>query len=213
MKNCRDCGKEKSGTENYCLNCGLCMPSPKRQVKISGIISFVMTILGLLGTHLYISSKYDTPNVETVAVDSENIHIEFVYSDLHQLVEENETDVSDFIASFRYYFEVALNSADFSYIEDYFKTGSQIQTDYLTDIERHGAMSDGYHYDFQSTTITGVEAIDQETLLVNTAEMFYFTSDDDALIYNKTKAYTVEIQGDDYYITNIKTITSDKVAS
>jgi len=74
-------------------------------------------------------------------------------------------------------------------------------------------MTDDYSYDFQSTTITGVEAIDKETLLVNTAEMFYFTSNEDVLRYNKTKAYTVKIQGDGYYITNIKTTSSEKVAS
>ena len=176
-----------------------------------------MIILGLLAQEK--NENGALVKGETVAVDSEKGHIEFAHvqdnisSDLRQIVEDNETDVSNFIESFRYYFEVAPNSPDFSYIKDYFITGSKIQTEYLTDIERHRAMTDDYSYDFQSTTITGVEAIDKETLLVNTAEMFYFTSNEDVLRYNKTKAYTVKIQGDGYYITNIKTTSSEKVAS
>jgi len=163
---------------------------------------------------------------ETVAVESEKVHIEFAHvqekitsdrlkqreaEELRQFVEDNEMLVSDYIDSFRYNFEDALNYADFSYITDYFETGSEIQADYLADIERHGSMTDSYNYDFQSNTITGVKAIDENTLLVNTAEMFFFSSNDTVLRYNKTKAYTVKINIDQYYITKIETLASEKV--
>lgn len=165
---------------------------------------------------------------EPVAVESEKVHIEFAHvqkkitsdrlkqreaEELRQFVEDNEMLVSDYIDAFRYSFEDALNYADFSYIADYFETGSKIQADYLADIERHGAMTDYYSYEFESNTITGIKAIDENTLLVNTAEMFLFSSNDNVLRYNKTKAYTVKINMDQYYITKIETLKSEKVES
>ena len=163
---------------------------------------------------------------EPIAIDSTTVHIRFAHvqekvtaertkqleeKKREQLAESHGQAVASFVDEFRYSFESALNNADFSYIADYFPTGSQIQEDYLADIDRHSAMDEYYYYDFQSNTTTGFEIIDESTFLVTTAEMFYFDSYEDRLKYNKTKAYTVKLQNSQYYIQNIDQITSDKV--
>lgn len=161
---------------------------------------------------------------DTVKVDSDTVHIPFAHiqekvaadrakqqaaEELEQLVEEHEVPLTDFVDSFRYVFEDALNYQDFSYIADYFPTGSQVQTDYFDDIERHAALEVSYYYDFQSNSVTSVKAIDTNTFIVNTAEMFFFTSDGEEFKYNKTKAYTIKIQGDEYFIHNIEVLDSE----
>ena len=163
---------------------------------------------------------------EPMTVQTEAVHIKFAHiqekvaaertkkleaQKLQQLKEEHEYSVTALVDDFRYSFESALNSADFSYIADYFPTGSQIQEDYLADINRHYAMDNYYYYDFQSNTITGFDVIDENTFLVTTAEMFYFDSSEDRLKYNKTKAYTVKYQNSQYYIHEIDQLTSEKV--
>lgn len=130
---------------------------------------------------------------------------------LQQLKEDHESSVTAFIDEFRLSFESALNSADFSYIADYFPSGSKIQEDYLADIDRHFAMDTYYYYDFQSNTITDFKIVDENTFLVTTAEMFYFDSSEDRLKYNKTKAYRVKYQNSQYYIQEINQLASEKV--
>ena len=117
-----------------------------------------------------------------------------------------------FIDSFRDSFESALNYQDFSYIAEYFPTGSKVQNDYLADIERHQAMNDYYTYDFQSNTVTNFSVVGENTFLLTTAEMFYFSSTQDDLRYNKTKNYTVIYQNGRYYIQAIDQLTSEKTS-
>ncbi|WP_075617191.1 TcaA 3rd/4th domain-containing protein [Paenisporosarcina indica] len=163
---------------------------------------------------------------DIVKVESDTAHIKFAHiqekvatdrakqqeaEELQQLEEEHEIPLTDFIDSFRYVFEDALNYQDFSYIADYFPTGSQIQTDYFDDIERHAALEVSYYYDFQSNTITSVKAIDTNTFVVNTAEMFFFTSNEQEFKYDKTKAYTIKVQGDEYLIHSIEVLKSEFV--
>ena len=163
---------------------------------------------------------------EPLFIESDSIHIEFAHvqekvaaertKELEekkqlQLAEQHQTNIRDFIDSYRYSFEDALNYADFSYIEDYFPTGSTVQEEYLGEIKRHSSLNTSYDYDFRSNTLTGFEVIDETTFLVTTAEMFYFYSQEDSLKYNKTKSYTVTFQNDQYYITSIDQLTSDKV--
>ncbi|MEI4768822.1 hypothetical protein WAX74_04005 [Psychrobacillus sp. FJAT-51614] len=162
---------------------------------------------------------------EQVAIKSNSAHIKFAHiqdkiaSDRKKQLEievmrllknEHEENVGYYIDNFRYDFENALNSADFSYISGYFPTSSEIQSIYLKEIENHGKIDGYYDYDFQSNTITDIKAIDQNTLYVETAEVFYFYSDDEDYIYNKTKGYTVTINGDQYFITNIEQLTTEK---
>lgn len=163
---------------------------------------------------------------EPLAIKSDSVHIEFAHvqkkvaaertqklEEIKQqkLAEEHQSAITDFIDSYRYDFENSLNYADFSYIEDYFPTGSSVQDEYLNEIKRHSALNTSYNYDFHSNTVTGFKVIDETTFLITTAEMFYFYSEDDSLKYNKTKTYTVKFMNDQYYITSIDQLTSDKV--
>ncbi|MGK7376376.1 TcaA 3rd/4th domain-containing protein [Planococcus sp. 1R117A] len=163
---------------------------------------------------------------EPTKVESDTVHVQFSHIqekmaaertqeiEAHKqqlLKEEHEYSVSAYVDSFRISFESALNNADFSYIEDYFPTGSKIQEDYLADIHRHYTMGTYYYYSFQSNTITNFRVIDETTFVVTTAEMFYFDSSQDRLKYNKTKAYTVIYENGQYYIQEIDQLTSEKV--
>ena len=163
---------------------------------------------------------------EPLAIETDSAHIRFAHvqekvtaerkqqleeKQLEELAEEHGQAIASFVDEFRYSFESALNYADFSYIAAYFPTGSKIQEDYLTDINRHSAMDESYYYDFQSNTTTGIEIINENMFMVTTAEMFYFDSYEDRLKYNKTKDYTIILQNGQYYIQDINQLSSDKV--
>lgn len=163
---------------------------------------------------------------ETVAVSNANIHISFAHiqeknaatqkekqesAQLQQLVTEHETWINDLIQSFRYEFETALNYGDFSYISSFFPIGSPIQAEYMAKMENHLNSTDYYEYDFQSTTVTNIQAINQNNFQVNTSEVFYYSLNDADMIYKKTKVYTVQLgsDGSGYHITDIKELSSD----
>lgn len=164
---------------------------------------------------------------KAVSVESASAHITFAHiqekaaaaraekqeaEELQELVNSNEYEVSEYITSFRYEFESALNYGEFSYISSFFPPGSQVQADYIADINRHIAMDEYYSYDFESTIITGVEAIDNKTLQVTTDETFLFSSDEEDYQYHKTKLYTVEVLDYGYYIEDIEQLTTNKTA-
>ncbi|WP_033543911.1 TcaA 3rd/4th domain-containing protein [Planococcus sp. CAU13] len=158
-----------------------------------------------------------------ITVKSEKAHIEFAHiqekesaaraekkaeEELLTLVKNHEYYVSEFITSFRSDFEYALNYGDFSYISYYFPIGSEIQSEYIADINRHINMSEYYFYDFETTFITNVEPVNINTLRVTTEETFVFTSGLDTYQYYRTKAYTVNVQEDGYSISNIEQLTT-----
>lgn len=194
-----------------------------KEMKSFGPVAFNGSVEVLAETK---DAKGTVVKGKPVSIESATAHIEFVHiqekvtsdrmkqqeaEELRKLVEEYEIIVSDYISSYRFDFEQALNYADFSYIANYFETGSKVQAEYIADIERHGAMKNYYNYDFQSNTVTSINAIDKNTLLVNTSEMFYFTSNEDEFRYIKTKAYTVKIKSGEFFITNIEQKTSENV--
>lgn len=163
---------------------------------------------------------------ETVTVSTANIHIPFAHiqeknataqkekeesAQLQQLVSEHETWINELIQSFRYEFEYALNNGDFSYISSFFPIGSPIQAEYMAKMDEHLNTTDYYEYDFQSTTVTDIQAISQKNFQVNTGEVFYYSLNGDDMIYQKTKVYTVQVdpEGSGYYITDIKELSSD----
>lgn len=164
---------------------------------------------------------------EPVSIDSASAHLTFAHvqkkaaaaraekqaaGELQDLEESNEYAVSEYIASFRNEFESALNYGEFSYISSYFPPGSQIQSDYVADIARHNAMDAYYTYDFESTVVTDVKALDKQTLQVITDETFLFSSDGDDYQYYKTKMYTVEILDYGYYIKDIEQLATKQIA-
>lgn len=162
---------------------------------------------------------------EQVPVTSDSTHIPFAHvqekiaTDLatqkvakekQELKEEYAESAEEYINSFRDSFEYALNYADFSYISSFFLAGSEAQSIYMKEIENHGKIDGYYNYAFQSNTTIGVEALDAQTLYIKTAEVFYFYSDDDDYLYNKTKGYTVKVQNGEFYIISIEQLTTDK---
>lgn len=157
-------------------------------------------------------------------ISSDKVHIAFAHiqekvaadrtkrreaEELRLLVDIHESGITNYIDSYRYDFEDALNYMDFSYIADYFETGSKVQTDYISEIERHASLEVYFSYDFQSNTVTGIKALDRNTIVVSTAELFYFSSDGDEFRYTKTKEYIIKIIKDQYYIHDIKVIDSE----
>ncbi|MDN7244648.1 TcaA 3rd/4th domain-containing protein [Planococcus shenhongbingii] len=173
------------------------------------------------------NDKGKTIKSKPISVESASAHLTFAHvqekaaaeraekqaaEELENLVETNEFAVSEYIISFRDSFEMALNHEDFSFISDFFPPGSQVQADYVADINRHTAMDEYYYYDFESTVITGVQAVDKNILQVTTDEIFLFSSYEDDYQYYKTKKYTIEVQDYGFYILDIEQLTTQQTA-
>lgn len=145
---------------------------------------------------------------EKVAAEHDK-KMEFEQTEL--LLDKHASEVAQYINYFRSDFEQALNNVDFSYISGYFPVGSKIQQDYIADINRHGPM-DYYYYDFISTSVTDVQAVDVNTIKIYTTETFTFTSGTDDLLYDKKKVYTIDVNDDMLYlILDIEQTSSEKM--
>lgn len=160
---------------------------------------------------------------EPILVEGETAHItfDFVQQNLaaeksekleakqrQKLLETHEMMLHDLIASFRYEFESALNYGDFSYISSFFPSASPIQAEYIEKMEEHYNSEEYYEYDFISTVVTDIQAINSTTMQVNTDEVFLYTLDGNDFRYHKTKRYTVNVQSG-YYITSIEELSTD----
>ena len=113
-----------------------------------------------------------------------------------------EESLSNFIISFRGYYEMALADEDFSWIEDMLGPGSIAYIDlekYVYDVSGQGMI-----FDFTSNTVTAVEIFD-DYALVSTNEEFDFTNAaGEYESYNRDKEYTVMIDSEgNYQITDI----------
>lgn len=191
----------------------------------------VAIVLALGAAHLYLQAKFLSYfTIEEGVITDEKGFYSLVESEDWELLRDqlkSETNLlktelllnkhasglADYVNYFRSDFELALNSADFSYISGYFPVSSQIQQDYIADINRHGAMSEYYYYDFISTSVIDVQAVDLNTIKVYTSETFNFTSGMDDLLYDKKKVYTIEVNDDMLYlILDIEQISSEKTA-
>lgn len=162
---------------------------------------------------------------ETVSVEGDAVHLTFPHvqekavkelaqrkeaEELKGLAESHDYNVKDFISFFRYEFESALNYGDYDYLSSFFPMGSSIESEYMEKMVEHASSSEFYEYEFLTTEVTDIEALDQETLLVHTEEEFLYTLSDKLYRYYKTKAYTLTIKGNGYLITNIKELTNVK---
>lgn len=132
---------------------------------------------------------------------------------MDSILEKHAAEAANYINNFRSDFEMALNSPDFSYISGYFAVNSQIQKDYIAEINRHAAMSEYYYYEFISTSVTDIQAVDLNTIKVYTTETFNFMSGTDDLLYDKKKVYTIEVNDDMLYlILDIEQTSSEKIS-
>lgn len=161
---------------------------------------------------------------EPLALEADTVHIEFAHVQekvvaertkliedemKEQLLQTHEAAVSDFILEFRSSYESALNDTEFSYIAEYFQIGSEVQSDYMKEIEKHAKLDYQFYYNFDSNTITDVKVASENEFIVVTAELFYVSNDTGEYWYTKTKEYTVKFQDDRYYIHSIEQLTSE----
>lgn len=115
-------------------------------------------------------------------------------------------DAEDLFYSFRWDYQYAVNTADFSYVEDYFIEGSQLKNDYETFVEDHEDLG-FYYYDFISNDIIDSYPLSANSLVVETLETFEFTSDEDGTWhYEREKRYTIEYVDGMLKIANIEDI-------
>lgn len=160
---------------------------------------------------------------DPIMVEGETTHIAFDFvqqnlaeekseklaaKQLQKLLDTHEMMLHDLISSFRYEFESALNYGEFSYISSFFPSASPIQAEYIAKMEEHYNTIEYYNYDFISSVVTDIQAVNATTMLVDTAEIFLYTLEENDYRYHKTKRYTVNVQNG-YYITKIEELSTD----
>ncbi len=114
----------------------------------------------------------------------------------------NETNLSEFIGDFRYYYETALKEEDFFYIQNLLVYQSDIYngiSEYITDIS-----GKGMEFDFTKLEISGIEIFDDHAI-VTTEEAFNFK---DAAgkesLQERNKTYTIVMdEYGFYYVSDI----------
>ena len=114
----------------------------------------------------------------------------------------NESDLENFILTFRDYYEIALRDEEFYWIQDMLLPGAAAykeMEDYLADVAGQGMT-----FEFTNNTVTGIQIHDQSAT-VSTFEQFDFTTATGELIYyEREKDYTVILDEYGYYrITDI----------
>ena len=114
----------------------------------------------------------------------------------------NESDLENFILTFRDYYEIALRDEEFYWIQDMLLPGAAAykeMEDYIADVAGQGMT-----FEFTNNTVTGIQIHDQSAT-VSTFEQFDFTTATGELIYyEREKDYTVILDEYGYYrITDI----------
>lgn len=114
----------------------------------------------------------------------------------------DEESLSNFILSFRDYYELALYYEDFYWIQDMLYPDSTAYLEleeYVYDIT-----GQGFEFYFTSNTITGIEMVDDYAIVSTNEEFDFYNANGEYTYYNKNKEYTVIITEDGYYqITDI----------
>lgn len=114
----------------------------------------------------------------------------------------NEYSLSEFIGNFRYYYDMAMNNADFYYVQDLLVHDTDIYngiSDYIDDIA-----GKGISFNFTELEITGIEIFDTYAL-VHTYEAFEQTDGTNGTtLEERNKTYTVVTdEFGFYYISDI----------
>ncbi|WP_067729104.1 zinc ribbon domain-containing protein [Oceanobacillus damuensis] len=120
-----------------------------------------------------------------------------------------DVDAGEFVKDFRDAYEKALNSKDFSLIENYLEPGSHAYNDlneYVGDLK-----DTAYHYEFTSNEVKGTEKIDDSTIEVITKELFVFTNHlDEQIDYDREKTYTLNVTEEGYKISSIDYVETNR---
>lgn len=151
-------------------------------------------------------------NVVKVPGDTEDfeIYIEFDENevDKDEIAEIQLEAAGDYVMRFRSAYENAVNNSDFSYIVDYLKPGSHVAKDlkpFVNSVDR-------YHwYDFLENSVTNTEKKEDNKFEVDTYERFIFHDETNKQYdYEREKRYFVELIGEEYQITKIDYIDTQK---
>ncbi|MEG0261067.1 MAG: hypothetical protein RR595_07620 [Lysinibacillus sp.] len=156
---------------------------------------------------------------EVITLNDSAHHLQFSSVQAHHKAEEkkkaDDAATEDFLYDyeetarslfydFRSDYEYALESADFSYVQDYFSEGSQVRKDYSKFVTDHNQF-DYYEYDFQSNMIDNVYAQDASTIILDSTEIFeFYLTEDGTWSYQREKRYTMKLSNDTLRITDIQ---------
>ena len=114
-----------------------------------------------------------------------------------------EVSLENFIISYREYYEMALATEDFYWIQDLLLADSSAYLDleqYIYEIAGQGMI-----FDFTSNTVTSVEIFHDYALVSTNEEFDFFNAAGEYQYYNRDKVYTVVIDREGYYqITDIE---------
>lgn len=113
-------------------------------------------------------------------------------------------DAEDLFYYFRNDYQYAVNTADFSYVSDYFINGSQLKKDYEKFVIDHTDLGLYYYY-FISNEVIDIKPLSANSLQLDSLETFEFSSEDDGTWhYEREKRYTIEYIDGELKIANIE---------
>lgn len=184
--------------------------------KVVGINSLVVEDGDSIGFSIPLYSMHEQLSkwVTTPMTKEQVAEIFGVYDDFDKYEDEdyeydvdlemnfNETNLSEFIGDFRYYYEMALKEEDFFYIQNLLVYQSDIYngiSEYITDIS-----GKGMEFNFTKLEIAGIEIFDDHAI-VTTKEAFDFKdADGNSSVQERNKTYTIVMdEYGFYYISDI----------
>ncbi len=157
-----------------------------------------------------ISSDTATLSKKTVYLTFKHVEEERKAKQKQNLAVEQANEIRQLFKNFRNDYENAIDYIDFDYIEDYFPEGSEIRRDYAKFVIDHRNILD-YHYDFLLNDITSVSQVSEDTFELYSFETFNFYSYEDGdLHYERKKKYVFKKAGNQFYITAIINLNTNK---
>ena len=147
---------------------------------------------------------------DILPLDSEYLYLRFEHVQQEIRIAEHEEVIRDLYKNFRSNYEDAIYYTNFSYIENYFKDGSQIKQNYAKFITDHEKIP-GYYYDFLLNDITAFKALSDTKFELQSFETFNYSSEEDGNIhYERKKKYTISYADEDYFIDEILDVDTKK---
>ncbi len=145
-----------------------------------------------------------------VVFDREDLYLPFEHIQKEQQSAEVQEEVKQLYKDFRSDYANAIYQIDFSYIEDYFKSGSKIRKDYAKFVSDHSTIA-GYTYEFLVNDITAVKELENGSFELLSFEQFNYSSyDDDSLRYDRKKKYVISNVNGEYFIDSITDLETKK---
>lgn len=184
--------------------------------KVIGINSLVMTegdsigfSIPLYSMHAELTQWAENPMAPEEVTENLQIYDDFTtyededYEYDYDLeMEFNETNLSQFIGDFRYYYELALQNEDFFYVQNVLVYESDIYNSILEYINEIAGQ--GMEFNFRKLEITDIE-IKDDYAVVQTEESFDFKNAEGELsVEERLKSYTIVMDENGfYYVSDI----------